>query len=97
MSPKAASPSLSEQYTDLLAKVMVATPDIEHDLRDANSLSLLYRDFARLHRDAGGPAEADALDARRRALWQRGIGRTRTILSCCASLSDAAARTTSSP
>ena len=49
---------------------MAAGPDIEHDLRDANSLSLLYSDFARLHRDAGGPAEADALDARRLALWQ---------------------------
>jgi tetratricopeptide (TPR) repeat protein len=58
------------QYTDLLAKVMAARPDIEHDLRDANSLSLLYRDFASLYRDAGGSAEAAALDARRRALWQ---------------------------
>jgi tetratricopeptide (TPR) repeat protein len=59
------------QYTDLLAKVMAAKPDIERDLRDANSLSLLYQDFARLYRDAGESAEADALDARRLALWQR--------------------------
>ena len=50
---------------------MADSPDVEHDLRDANSLSLLYRDFARVHRDAGGPGEADALDARRLALWQQ--------------------------
>ena len=62
------------QYADLLTKVMAARPDIEHDLRDANSLSLLYQDFARLYRDAGGSAEAGALDERRRALWQHWNG-----------------------
>ncbi len=64
---------------------MADTPDVEHDLRDANSLSLLYRDFARLYRDAGGSAEADALDARRLALGSSGTRRSRTIPSCCAS------------
>jgi len=60
-----------EQYTVVLDKVMSAKPDVEHDLRDAYGLSLLYRDFARVHRAAGTRDEADALDARRLALWQQ--------------------------
>ena len=85
------------QYTDLLAKVMAAGPDIEHDLRDANSLSLLYRDFARLHRDAGGSAEADALDARRLALWQQWNRTHPDNPFVRRQLTDAGAKPTSSP
>jgi len=85
-----------QQYTDLLAKVMAARPDIEHDLRDANSLSLLYRDFARLHRDAGGSAEADALDARRLALWQQWNRTQPDNPFVLRQLTDAGATTTSS-
>ncbi len=84
------------QYTDLLAKVMAAGPDIEHDLRDANSLSLLYRDFARLYRDAGGSAEADALDARRLALWQQWNRTHPDNPFVLRQLTDAGAKTTSS-
>ena len=84
------------QYTDLLAKVMAARPDIEHDLRDANSLSLLYRDFARLYRDAGGSAEADALDARRLALWQQWNRTHPDNPFVLRQLTDAGAKTTSS-
>ena len=32
-----------QQYEQLLDKVMAAGPDVEHDLRDAYALSLLYR------------------------------------------------------
>ena len=84
------------QYTDLLAGVMAARPDVEHDLRDAYSLSLLYRDFARLHRDAGGPAEADALDARRLALWQQWNRTHPDNPFVLRQLTDAGAQTTSS-
>jgi tetratricopeptide (TPR) repeat protein len=84
------------QYTDLLAKVLVAKPDIEHDLRDAYSLSLLYRDFAHLQRDAGGPADADALDARRLALWQEWNRTHPDNPFVLRQLTDAGAKTTSS-
>jgi len=85
------------QYTDLLAKVMADRPDIEHDLRDTNSLSLLYRDFARLYRDAGGSADADALDARRLALWQRWNRTHPDNPFVLRQLTDAGVKTTSSP
>jgi hypothetical protein len=48
-----------------------ATPDVDHDLREANSLSLIYEDFARVARLAGKLEDADALDAKRLALWKR--------------------------
>jgi tetratricopeptide (TPR) repeat protein len=57
------------QYEQLLEKVMAAGPDVETDLRDAYSLSLLYEDLGRLHRVSAAPDRADALDARRRAIW----------------------------
>jgi len=60
-----------DTYRDLVALVMNAAPDVDNDLRDANSLSLLYEDFARAYRLAGMPAEAHALDATRWALWRR--------------------------
>jgi len=60
-----------DTYRDLVALVMNAAPYVDNDLRDANSLSLLYEDFARAYRLAGMPAEAHALDATRWALWRR--------------------------
>jgi serine/threonine protein kinase len=59
------------QYRELLAKVMAQRPDIDNDLREANSLSWLYEDFARVNRAAGAGADAEALDAASMALWQR--------------------------
>jgi len=75
--------------------VMAAGPDIEHDLRDANSLSLLHRDFASLYRDAGRSAEADALDARRLALWQQWNGTHPDNPFVLRQLTDAGAKATS--
>jgi tetratricopeptide (TPR) repeat protein len=60
-----------QEYTDLLGKIQAAIPDVDHDLRDANSLSLLYEDFARVSRLAGKVEDASALDAKRVALWRR--------------------------
>jgi len=60
-----------EKYGDLVGLVMAAAPDVDNDLRDANSLSLLYEDAARVHRAAGASADAGALDAKRRAIWER--------------------------
>jgi tetratricopeptide (TPR) repeat protein len=58
-----------QQYEQLLDKVMAAKPDVDHDLREAYSMSLLYQDLARLHRAIGAPDRAEALDAQRRAIW----------------------------
>ena len=57
------------EYEQLLEKVMAGTPDVEHDLRDAYSLSLLYEDLGRLYRVNAASDKADATDAKRRALW----------------------------
>ena len=59
-----------QQYEQLLDMVMAAKPDVDHDLRDAYSLSLLYRGLARLHRAAGRRQEAEQLDAKIRTLWR---------------------------
>jgi serine/threonine protein kinase len=58
-----------QQYGQLLEKVMAAKPDVEHDLRDAYTLSLLYRDLAHLHRATGASADAAAVEAKSRAIW----------------------------
>lgn len=58
-----------QQYEQLLEQTMAGRPDVQHDLRDAFALSLLYEDLARLHRAAAAPAPADAVDAKRRAIW----------------------------
>jgi hypothetical protein len=60
-----------EEYDELLENVMAAKPDVEHDLREAYSLSLLYRDQARLHRIAGAADRAAAIDAKRLGIWKR--------------------------
>ena len=57
------------EYEQLLEKIMAGTPDVEHDLRDAYSLSLLYEDLGRLYRANAASDRADATDAKRRALW----------------------------
>ena len=56
-------------YNELLDKVMAGEPDVENDLRNANSLSLLYGDLARLHRLSGAIDKAEATEAKRTALW----------------------------
>ena len=58
-----------QQYEQLLDKVMAAGPDVEHDLRVAYALSLLYEDLARLYRANAAFDKADATDAKRRAIW----------------------------
>ena len=58
------------EYNTLLTQVSQTKSDFDHDLRDANSLSLLYEDLARLYRSSGVTGPAVALDAKRLALWQ---------------------------
>ena len=60
-----------DEYDQLLAKVMAAKPEVDDDLRAAYSLSLLYRDQARLHRVAGAADRAAAINAKRVALWKQ--------------------------
>lgn len=57
-------------YEHLVEQVMASQPDVEHDIRDAHSLSLLRRDLAALYRLAGNAAKADPLASQNRALWQ---------------------------
>jgi serine/threonine protein kinase/tetratricopeptide (TPR) repeat protein len=63
------------QYEKLLEKVMAARPDVDHDLREAYSLSLLYRDLARLYKMIGAAEQAAPIDAKRRAIWNSWIQR----------------------
>ena len=58
-----------QEYEQLLDRVMAATPDVEHDLRDAYALSLLYEDLAQLYRANAAPDRAHAAEAKRRAIW----------------------------
>jgi tetratricopeptide (TPR) repeat protein len=58
-------------YDELLERVMAASPDVDGDLRAAYSLSLLYRDCARLHRLAGASDSAESVEAKRLAIWTR--------------------------
>jgi tetratricopeptide (TPR) repeat protein len=58
-----------QEYEQLLNRVLAAGPDIEHDLRVAYALSLLYEDVSRLYRAHAAPEQADAADAKRRAIW----------------------------
>ena len=60
-----------QHYDQLLKGVMAARPDVENDLRDANNLSLLYEDFARLHRLIGATENAKAIETERTELWSR--------------------------
>jgi tetratricopeptide (TPR) repeat protein len=58
-------------YEQLLEKVMAAKPDVDNDLRDAYSLSLLYQDLFRLYRPNGALSKAEAIEAARLALWKQ--------------------------
>ncbi|MGE0360334.1 MAG: protein kinase [Vicinamibacterales bacterium] len=58
------------EYQTLLTQVTQTKADVDHDLRDANSLALLYEGLARLHRASGDTGQAAALDGKRLALWQ---------------------------
>jgi hypothetical protein len=49
---------------------MATQPDVEHDLRNANSISWLYRDLARLHRSRGASDKAKVLHEKIRAIWR---------------------------
>ena len=60
-----------QQYERLIEKVMAGKPDIEHDLRDAYSLSLVWESLTRLYRANSVSERADAIDSHRRALWTR--------------------------
>jgi eukaryotic-like serine/threonine-protein kinase len=55
----------------LLAQVMLSAPDPQNDLRDANSLSLLYLALSSLYARSGDPTRAEALVATRLELWRR--------------------------
>ena len=61
---------------------MAARPDVDDDLRDAYSLSLLYRDQARVHRLARVTDKAEAVEAKRLAIWKHWSEKFRTIHSC---------------
>jgi hypothetical protein len=58
-------------YEQLIASVEASSPDLDHDLRNAHSMSLLYGSLAELHRRNGNAQRAAALDAKAKAL--RGI------------------------
>ena len=60
-----------QEYDQLLQKVMASRPDADDDLRAAYSLSLLYRDQARVLRLARMTDKAEAVEAKRLALWKR--------------------------
>jgi tetratricopeptide (TPR) repeat protein len=57
-------------YETLLAKVRASNPKPETDLRDANSLSRIYRDLGNFRRRAGDAAQASLLDQQRLDLWR---------------------------
>ena len=65
------APEAVQQYERLLEKVLAGKPDIENDLRDAYSLSLLYERLAHLHRAAGASDRAEVVEAKRRAIWRQ--------------------------
>ncbi|MBN9662501.1 MAG: serine/threonine protein kinase [Acidobacteria bacterium] len=60
----------AEIYKELLDGVLASKPKAEVSLPDAVELSNLYRDSARVHREAGQEEEAASLESRRLALWQ---------------------------
>ena len=60
-----------DEYEKLIERVMAAKPDVEHDLRAAYSLSLLYRDQIELYRTAGAAEKAESVEAKRLAIWKQ--------------------------
>ena len=57
-------------YEELLQDVQASDPQPETDLRHANGLSRIYRDFGNLHRRAGHAERAAMLGHQRLKLWQ---------------------------
>ena len=51
-------------YKELIDKILESSPELDNDLRNAHSMSLLYESLAKLHRATGAIDQADALDAR---------------------------------
>lgn len=62
-------------YDQLLAKVLAASPDVDNDIRNAYSLSLLYESLAKLHHLRGDPQQASAVDTKVKALWEHWNGK----------------------
>jgi tetratricopeptide (TPR) repeat protein len=63
------------EYEALLEKVLASQPDVQNDLREAYSLSLLYENLAERQRALGATTQADDSDAKRLALWKHWIGK----------------------
>jgi tetratricopeptide (TPR) repeat protein len=57
------------EYEQLLGKILAASPAVDRDLRQANTLALVYEPLIGLHREAGAAARANDLEQKRRALW----------------------------
>jgi tetratricopeptide (TPR) repeat protein len=63
-----------ETYDALIARVLASTPDLENDLRNAYSMSLLYRSLEQLYRKNGDTGRAGEIQAKLKALcgqWHR--------------------------
>jgi tetratricopeptide (TPR) repeat protein len=65
------TPAAIATYKELLGKVHAGNPRPGTDLRQANGLSLIYRDLANVYRRAGDASRADELDQERRKLWRQ--------------------------
>jgi tetratricopeptide (TPR) repeat protein len=57
-------------YDQLIGKILAASPNVDRDLRNAYSLSLLYESLARLHRANGDPTAAAAVQGKIASLWE---------------------------
>ena len=66
-----AKPMAIELYEEVIDKVLKSSPELDHDLRNAYSMSLLYESLAKLYRETGAIAQAEALDAKVQTLRQR--------------------------
>ena len=62
-------------YERLIESVLAASPDVDNDIRNAYSLSLLYESLAKLHRLEGAADRAGAVDATLRSLWAHWNGK----------------------
>jgi tetratricopeptide (TPR) repeat protein len=60
-----------ELYEETSDKVLKSSPELDHDLRNAYSMSLLYESLAKLHRETGAIDQANALDAKVQTLRHR--------------------------
>ena len=60
-----------ELYEETIDKVLKSSPELDHDLRNAYSMSLLYESLAKLYRETGAIDQANALEAKVQTLRQR--------------------------